>query len=351
MATKTLKATCLCGRAAHELAIPASSLPLKLTFCHCTSCRHMTGTLNLTTAVLPASYEPLPDLLTNLTLYEFFERIDAYFCSSCGTHMLFYVKHTSGNASSSGYWAVHTGTLEQADDILEADVHWFVADTLDGGFADLLPQFRNTDIPRYSGFKGRTEQLPLYWKSPERPGITTSLSDRLHCYCRCAKVEFWIARPSEQSEEALGRSKHGKHYEAEVCGCNSCRLDTGMEWTEWAVTPTMNISLDAIGRVPFSASLGSLKAFSSSLKVLRYHCDSCGASVFYRTDERPDLTYVAIGLIDAPEGARAEGWLDWYSRLAFRDDALLRAKDLTSAVEFGLEEYARRKVEVSKVVR
>lgn len=371
MATKALKASCLCGAAKHDLSIPESSLPLKLTFCHCNSCRHYTGTLQLTVAVLPYSYSPASDLIDKLKHYEFFPRIDDYFCPTCGTHMLFYVKHSGGDPDSNGYWAVHTGSLEQVDGILEPDVHWFVGDTLDGGFADFFPTYNDNAITRYAGFKEKSEELPLYWESPERPQVIPSPSDKLHCYCRCGGIEFWIARPSERSKKASGAwpdlliphfsdqsrpdgsawwlRDNGKKFLAGLCSCNSCRLDTGFEWIEWAFVPTIDITLDAEGKVPFATPFGTLKGYRSFHDVTRYHCDTCGASAIYQTDDRTDLVDVAVGLMDAPEGARAESWLEWRTtRLSFREDALPRAKGLTLAVESGLEQYGKRNEKYAK---
>lgn len=203
MALTLLNARCLCGSTKHELAILTSDLPLNLTLCHCDSCRYMTGTLRLTVAVLPASYNPSSALITTLQIYEFSKRITDYSCSTCGTHMFFHVKHGGETPNSHGYWAVHTGTLEQVDGILEADVHWFVADTLDGGFADFLPSVGDRHIPRYAGFKGKSELLPLHRKSMQRRANTGLVTDKLRCHCICGGIQFWIASPSQTSREAL----------------------------------------------------------------------------------------------------------------------------------------------------
>lgn len=80
MASRTLDSTCLCGSTAHKLTLPAGSLPLKHTFCHCNSCRHFTGTLNLTVAVLPESYSPSTEFSSKLRIYDFSSRIAAYSC-------------------------------------------------------------------------------------------------------------------------------------------------------------------------------------------------------------------------------------------------------------------------------
>ena len=116
-----------------------------------------------------------------------------------------------------------------------------------------------------------------------------------------------------------------------------------MEWVNWTFVPTIDVSLDAEGKTPYSVPFGSLKGYESSPGVTRYHCGTCGASVFFTADDREGLIDVAVGLLDAPEGARAETWLDWSTkRLSFREDALPRAESLTLGVEKGLEEFGKR---------
>lgn len=280
--------------------------------------------------------------------------------------MLSWVSHSAHDGESGAQWDVMTGTLESINDVIdEIESHDFVADTMDGGFSDFLIEFRGKTIPRSAGFTGKSEELPLYWKSKDRPDVSPSPTDRLHCHCKCNGVEFWIARPSERSKQALGAwpdliipyysnqpksdgsawwlRDEGRKFLAGLCSCNTCRLDTGMEFIEWAFVPTIDISSDPEGKRKFELPFGSLKGYRSTSDVERYHCGGCGASVFYTADDRTDLVDVAVGMMDAPEGARAESWLEWRTqRLSFREDALPRAKDLTLAVEDGLEEFGKR---------
>ena len=57
----------------------------------------------------------------------------------------------------------------------------------------------------------------------------------------------------------------------------------------------------------------SRKSEGQSGSVVRYHRGTCGASVFFTTDARTDLIDVAVDLMDAPEGARAESWLEFWT--------------------------------------
>jgi hypothetical protein len=362
--TKTVKASCLCGKASYDLTLPASEFPLQSMWCHCGSCRHKTGTLSQNICDVPDSFQPPKELFEELTPYEFSERLTEYFCKTCGALMLTHAKR--GAYSSRGaHWDVMSGTLEKAEGVFELVGYEYVADTIDGGFADFLPSVNGKQLERWPVRPNQGEQLPLYWQSPDRPNITPDPADKLHCHCKCGGVEFWIARPSERSKKALGpwpdliipyhstepRPDHsgwwlrdnGKKFLAGNCSCNSCRLDTGMEFQSWCFIPTIDISLDVAGKKPYSVPFGTLKAYQSSPDVTRYHCGVCGASVFFTCEDRTDLVDVAVGLLDAPEGARAESWLEWrMNRLSFREDAFPRAETLTLAMEEGQQAWAER---------
>ena len=111
---------------------------------------------------------------------------------------------------------------------------------------------------------------------------------------------------------------------------------------EWAYVPAVDITLDAEGTIPFSRDFGILKHYRSSSEVTRHFCSDCGATIFYDADDRPHVLDVAVGLLSAPEGARAESWLEWRTaRLEYREDALPRAESLTLALEQGLKAYGR----------
>ena len=362
--TKTVKASCLCGKASYDLTLPASEFPLQSMWCHCGSCRHKTGTLSQKICGVPDSFQPQKELFEELTPYEFSERLTEYFCKTCGALMLTHAKR--GAYSSRGaHWDVMSGTLEKAEGVFELTAHEYVADTIDGGFSDFLPAIKGKQLERWPGRPNQGEQLPLYWQSPDRPTLTPDPADKLHCHCKCGGVEFWIARPSERSKKALGpwpdliiphhstepRPDHsewwlrdnGTKFLAGNCACNSCRLDTGMEFQSWCFIPTIDISLDKGGKEQYKIPFGTLKAYQSSPDVTRYHCGVCGASAFFTCEDRTDLVDIAVGLLDAPEGARAESWLEWrMNRLSFREDALPRAETLTLAMEEGQRLWADR---------
>jgi hypothetical protein len=113
-------------------------------------------------------------------------------------------------------------------------------------------------------------------------------------------------------------------YLAGTCACRSCRLTSGFEIQTWAFIPRSNIIFHIRSRSSAEAALdqseahhfatlpdGILHSYESSPGVFRESCPICGATVFWHDKRRPQLFDVSAGLFCAPDGARAESWLDW----------------------------------------
>jgi len=172
-------------------------------------------------------------------------------------------------------------------------------------------------------------------------------SDRLKAQCHCGGVRYYITRPNETSKKAqspfsdlqvpfhLGSNANPENktwwlrdndtkYLAGTCTCTSCRQNLGMEIQTWAFVPRCNIFKD--DGSPLDFDIGTLKSYNSSEGVTRNFCRKCGATVFWHCDWRPDIIDVSAGLLDPEEGARVEGWLDWWSeRVSFKRWLLVRA--------------------------
>lgn len=103
------------------------------------------------------------------------------------------------------HWDIMSGTLEKFDGFLEIAAHEFVADTLDGGFADFLTTVSGKHIECWSHRPWNSEQLPVLWQSPDREAVQTSPSDMLRAHCKCNGFEIWTSRPSEESKNAIRR--------------------------------------------------------------------------------------------------------------------------------------------------
>lgn len=262
-----------------------------------------------------------------------------------------------------------TGTLEKFDGVVSLKGYEYVHDTLDGGFADFMPTVAGRVLERWPYDVDEDSQLPRYWRESETPK-SLGPGVRLPAHCKCNGVRFYIARPSPQSTEAsrpwpdlliphyeqTADKKDPAHetwwlranktkFLGGLCSCDSCRLASGMEITPWAFIPSIDISLDAEGKVPFTLRFGSLQSYNSSEGVTRHFCSTCGAIVFYADVERDktSLLDVAAGLLSAPEGARAESWLEWRTeRLSYREDAVGRATSLVEGVEKGLKEFREK---------
>jgi len=364
--TRSIKATCLCGRAAHTITLPQAESPLKAYLCSCNSCRHVSGTLVYSVAFFPPVCRPSHELLAELNAFEFSKRTTLYHCKTCGTQVIGKCLSDPDKADSAPSWCVTTGTLEEWDGEIEVQGFEHLADSLDGGFADFLPILDGKHVERWPGQFRQGGELPLEWRAHQTVDIKPSPTDRLHAHCKCNGVQFWIARPSERSKEArcpwldvLGPSSNsrtdnpdneawwlradGTTFLAGTCACNTCRLASGTDIVEWAFIPTIDISLDARGEVPFKRQFGTLKTYDSSKDVTRHFCSQCGAMVFFEHRGRPTLLDVAVGLFDAPEGARAESWLEWWTeRLSFRELAVPRATNLVLGVEHGLRKFGKK---------
>ncbi|KAK8029856.1 hypothetical protein PG993_011147 [Apiospora rasikravindrae] len=320
--------------------------------------------------------------LEGLRAYEATPHFTRYFCATCGCHMFW--RHENAEVGPGKVtFAVATGVLlEKADEGVAGDDdsgkndraaapeqqygrHINVAGTKDGGLSIWMPELRGRAMEVYGHGGGGTAQeaqtMPV--------GASGSDADVLQGFCHCGTVSIRITRPDASSR--LPRSNYPDlivpyhtgspcitnpddekwwlrpsrdssattRYLAGTCACRSCRLTSGFEIQTWAFIPRSNIYLRVGGAIPdlgsiedayqpldFAAPEGNksvLQSYESSPGVLREFCARCGANVFWHDKWRPDLIDVSVGLLDAPEGVRAEDWLDWWTeRVSFSEDAV-----------------------------
>ncbi|KAI1212787.1 uncharacterized protein F4807DRAFT_350133 [Annulohypoxylon truncatum] len=373
--------SCLCGAAKQVVALrfpneQATSRQLNIIFCHCYACRHSSG-------LLYTSYVPIqpPQSLDGLVHNpDETAHVRRYFCGTCGCHIFQREQGSSGDAvGDDRLWSVATGTIigragteEGADrESGEADGgkelpffkfagHVNVAGTKDGG---LSPFINLVSAPREPGVYGHTDEAP----PPPTISATQEGKNVLEVRCHCRTNRFRITRPDASSRaprsgfpdlmvpfaasprEVVSNPHTEKwwlrppdsaagptRYLAGTCACRSCRLASGFEVQTWAFVPRCNIfffcgtaspdaatSEDTLVPLDFAAlPKGILRSYKSSSGVLREFCPRCGATVFWHDRWRPDIVDVSVGLLDAPEGARAETWLDWWcGRVSFAEDA------------------------------
>lgn len=66
---------------------------------------------------------------------------------------------------------------------------------------------------------------------------------------------------------------------------------------------------------PGDPAIGTLACYESTPPhIYRYFCKLCSAWIFYTLDNRPQIVDLPIGLLAAPDGARAEVFLSWRYR-------------------------------------
>ena len=105
--------------------------------------------------------------------------------------------------------------------------------------------------------------------------------------------------------------------------------------------PTCNITQDPEGKKPFERYWGKMQTYRSSDSVTRVFCKGCGANVFWDGDARPAVVDVAVGLMDAESGARAEEWLGWWTkRVSYEEEAL--NKGLMNGLKNGLAAWGKK---------
>ncbi len=342
-----MKAACLCGKSNFTTSVATSALPLPTYLCQCNHCRHMSGALYYAAMPWPG---PLPNT-TTLTSYPFSDNVQAYFCSTCGAHM-FWHNHQQN------FLDVTTGVLDNPEKYVKVVAHQFVNSTKDGGFSDWLPVINETQpLPRWGGNHDKSELLPRGWKVPSNSEDLSKdkQEPKLRVQCFCEGVNFRITRPDELSSQlstrvarvvlpemaAMESAKElpvDGRYLAQTCACTSCRLASGIELFQWAYITTANIKLP--NGDPFRLVFGTLKAYASSTGKTRCFCGRCGATVFWYSNERPQLVDVAVGLLDAVSGARAEVWLNWNTESVINvEDATHRS--FAQALQVGLRAWGK----------
>lgn len=307
--TVTLKAQCHCGYASYFYELPKSAFPLKSAICHCNSCRHVSGQIFTTHAVIPIDQRPD---VRKLTTYASSEGLTRHFCPKCGATIINFEQ---------AEWEIATGVMSveakpevgALNGLLDRAQLW-VSDTVDGGGSVWLA--RDWQGKRYLHERASEEVTDsmlndMVNKRSQKaaPSIDHNL---LKGYCHCGNIKFTISRPDD-----------GTRYGAGVDACMSCRKVSGFEITSWVTLDPEKISINDNG---LDLEAPNLSHYKSSANVHRYFCGICGATVFYLDDkkvENPGID-LAVGLLDSPAGVRAEDWLHWtkYKEVvAYQEDA------------------------------
>ena len=129
------------------------------------------------------------------------------------------------------------------------------------------------------------------------------MSAALTARCLCGRVAYDYAGPADTLM---------------VCHCTQCRQSSGSAFTPVVIARREAVRFaDASAVTEYESSPGKRRAF----------CAGCGAPVYSRRDDLPDVLRLRAGLIaDLPEPARIErafrdeAW-PWLARIAERDAA------------------------------
>ncbi|KZO94191.1 hypothetical protein CALVIDRAFT_457642, partial [Calocera viscosa TUFC12733] len=324
--------SCYCGACEYPLTLYAPSNPAACDLCHCDSCRAWSG--GLFTAAVRGSPPPSA-LITSGALTGYFTSpgTTRYFCTRCGSHMQ--VKHGEGEKE---WWNVMVGAIKDWGGLkVEVGGHEYVADTKDGGAAEFWGKGT-----RWAEEQGKSDELPVGWRSDNHQAIAAEdpTGDRLLAQCHCGGVSFFITRPNDGSKSAIPpgwpvqlgpyplASPHDQskehwwlrplgaeertQYLAAFCACDTCQRGLGFWAPAWAYVPASNL-VTAAGEPVDLSHLGTLKSCNRGDRegVHRDFCGRCGATVFWWRESRGPVIDVALGILRAPEGARAETWFEW----------------------------------------
>ena len=340
----SLKAECRCKRFSATYSIPISALPLKSAICHCTSCRHATGSLFITTAVIPNSASLVSQsnsivldglgkrpFTARLTAYHSSPTLTRYFCATCGASICNF---------EDAEWEFCTGilsTLTYDDGIATTvpildRVQLFIADTLDGGCALWLfgyparhAQHRTSATLTRAAIEDMSTSVSAEI-SATAPHITASTIQPLRCHCGAVNLQLrangYDGDPQYNPVEL---------WEGRLCACKSCRLTSGLEISSWISTIYYNLKTagtdDSVD--PWTAPLTTYTCHPGSQGYedgsnegtalepwWRSFCSICGAKVFCfaireKNFDDDSAINVAAGLLEGATGARAEEWVDW----------------------------------------
>lgn len=329
-----LTARCLCKAHIFTAEVERSGLPLEATCCHCNSCRHTTGALYTCGALWPGDREEIQK--STVHKYAFTENLTYHFCGTCGS-LMFYMYRD-------GRLGVFTGVLDNIDvpGLVQIRNHMFLGDTLDGGASPWLRWPNKDDVPArlWKGETGKSEELSRDWPPIiSLPNAATKAKvSQIPIRCHCKGVDFVLHDGSKDFE---GKPPPELPWFIDpvthkgIGGfdpCDSCRLSSGVDhfyWTfvlpKYITFPVESSAGKSIEFPPIGSDLkplvsvededrdprfGTLAFYESSPGIQRYFCSRCSACVFYACSERPEID-VAVGVLESPDGARAEGLLSW----------------------------------------
>ncbi|KAH7347247.1 Mss4-like protein [Plectosphaerella cucumerina] len=331
MSEVTIQLQCHCKANTFTATIPSSSLPLTSTWCHCTSCRHATGNLYQSDITWPNPNEDV----SRLRAYDFSARLRDYSCPTCRCRML--TRDVENN-----FMYAPIGSLSNLPGLVKIVSNIFVGDTIDGGASMWM---RHTSdgkhAPRWTASSQKGDELPFEWPGKAPPHDMKVKPSLTPLWCHCKGVKFFLrpgtdllSLPSDKIPWYV--DKPTGRYVAQADACDSCLKTSGADIAYWTWAPFTHISttetpsdqpefrtkadfLDAV--VCKDPKVGTLGVYQSSQHGHRFSCSVCAAVFFFAGDKHAEQVDIAVGVLDHPDGARAEGLLKWdMSKIEFAED-------------------------------
>ncbi|KAI2629117.1 DUF636 domain protein [Hypomontagnella submonticulosa] len=303
--TKTFAARCHCGNVQFTVTLPAASLPLNGYICSCTMCRYTHGTLGSFHTALPQGVAPeWTNGNINLAIYKTQGsgrggHGQRWFCPTCGAHNGHYEP-----------WAMQ----------------WIVDISL---FDETFWNMAGFGFPKSPGDGGllswlgsrKLNQASFDSDSPPEYHLETGANgeERLRAECLCGGVSLTIPRPSDamKQDKHIGRfvaPGKSRKWKAFLDFGQEIRSLTSAHFMPWVVIPRVVLE----PKVPPNLAIGTIKTYQVSDKITKGFCGRCGATVFLRHGDgrgsgcnESEVLNIAMGILRAPEGAKAENWFSW----------------------------------------
>ncbi|KAI1414553.1 DUF636 domain protein [Hypoxylon sp. FL1857] len=337
--TRTFQGRCHCRNVQFSVTLATSILPLNAGICACTYCRYSHGTFGAYRLALPPDVGPeWSNSFINLSVYKtpgacgggHGQRL---FCPTCGSHVGSY-------EPALGQWMIDFA-------LFDAPVFWkyasfgFPKSSRDGGVLSWLPSVGGQELIKVSPNRDIAPECKL---ELGKDGM-----ERLRGECMCGGVSFTIPRPSDEvkNDEYMGRyvsPSDSRKWKAFVDLCRDCGRLSSVNGVPWLLAPRAVLEPE----IPSDLRFGTMKTYESE-NGIRSFCGRCGATVFAKgylrcPTERQEVLNIAMGILRAPEGARAENWVTWRAgNPAWAADAMKYDSEFVSALVEGHKKWSVEK--------
>ncbi|VUC37754.1 unnamed protein product [Clonostachys rosea] len=337
--TRLLEAECFCGSVHFIVEVPVAALPLPVHLCHCSVCRYRSGAPCVFHTRVPknAAIKFIsPSIEANMTVYNFDAHTSGWnFCSTCGCHI-------TSVERDDGAWTVSTSIFKNhGPENFQIKRHIYSGSTFDHGLSSIISQVNGLQLEDWNPPHDDPSSQTLVPKLEH----DANGQERLRAECHCGGVSFTIGRPTKAVLEdaqlkdfvsPLEQTKWMALYDA----CDDCRVINGTHLVGWTFIPLSACDPPILRDL----KIGTAKTYQSSSNVLRSFCGTCGATIFFTSDERcpaegEQIVDLATGILRATEGSMAERWLTWRSNPAWLPSGKQYHHAFGEALEQGMKKW------------